>query len=349
MRTVQLDVRPLSHVDTPEWRSFETRMLARRAERRAQAARARRAKLARGAGIAALLAVAAALGFAITWILKQPIAFAAAAPTAPPGISLKINDGAAPLPTPEAGAVPIAATSPAADVEIVPDDLSVAEAPPPAPAASVQGAPLTPLPAPTRRAAAAAALEPPAAPVTIVPGTRENPTAMQPTIPRAPESVSTRSVEATDVVRATRVEPTPVGTAGSPSSPAGRESRAEEPPSPAGTIAGSLPDSRAAIRDVLDRYRLAYERLDAAAAGAVWPGVDRRALARAFDSLQSQQIQFRDCVILTAGATAHAMCTGHARAVPKIGSGGASEADRTWEFSLVQKGDDWRIAKATVK
>jgi len=51
------------------------------------------------------------------------------------------------------------------------------------------------------------------------------------------------------------------------------------------------------VRKVIERYRDAYERLDAAAARAVWPGVDEAALTRAFDGLTSQRIEFERCDI----------------------------------------------------
>jgi hypothetical protein len=48
-------------------------------------------------------------------------------------------------------------------------------------------------------------------------------------------------------------------------------------------------DEHAAVRATLGRYESAYSDLNTAAAHAVWPGVDERALARAFDSLSSQR------------------------------------------------------------
>jgi hypothetical protein len=99
---------------------------------------------------------------------------------------------------------------------------------------------------------------------------------------------------------------------------------------------------------VLERYRSAYQRLDASAARAVWPGVDAGALARAFSSLSSQALRFEACSINVAGQTADASCKGETSVVPKIG-GGSETARRTWDFKLRQTGTDWIIEKATVK
>ncbi len=339
-----MEVRPQSHVDTPEWQSFEARMLARRAERRAQAARVRRERLARAAVMVVLFVVAGSIGFGATWLWQQPIALTVTAPVPPSSIALRINDGALPGPAVDADLVPVVATALPSDVAVIVDEgAPIADAGPSPARESDRGtteqafrseaAPnvVTERPAPTPRTVSApVAIEPPSSPVTLVPGTRENPTSN---------------------------EPMAIGTVGSmkpmPSvaPPPAIPARSNVTSAPGGTVGTmrTAPDSRVQIRSVLERYRIAYERLDAAAAGLVWPAVDRRALARAFESLQSQQIDFRECHILTATATAHATCSGRARAVPKIGRGGVTEADRTWEFSLVQKGNDWQIAKATVR
>jgi hypothetical protein len=102
------------------------------------------------------------------------------------------------------------------------------------------------------------------------------------------------------------------------------------------------------VRSVLERYRSAYQQLDASAARAVWPGVDAGALARAFSALSSQHLWFEGCTINVSGSTADATCTGQARVVPKFG-GGSETARRTWQFRLRQAGSSWLIDKATVK
>jgi hypothetical protein len=103
-----------------------------------------------------------------------------------------------------------------------------------------------------------------------------------------------------------------------------------------------------AIRSVLNRYEAAYNRLDAAAAGAVRPSVDRQALARAFDGLASQTVKLGTCEVKVAGALAQAACTGTARWTPKIG-GQTQSAARHWRFDLKKAGADWIIVSATIR
>jgi hypothetical protein len=99
---------------------------------------------------------------------------------------------------------------------------------------------------------------------------------------------------------------------------------------------------------VLRRYETAYSRLDAAAAGAVWPSLDRRALARAFEGLESQQISFGKCDVTIAGGSAQADCTGTAQWTPKVG-GGAQRASRRWRFTLRNQAGEWVIVSANVR
>jgi hypothetical protein len=99
---------------------------------------------------------------------------------------------------------------------------------------------------------------------------------------------------------------------------------------------------------VLRRYEAAYSRLDAAAAGAVWPSLDRRALARAFEGLASQQISLGQCDVMIEGGSARADCTGTAHWTPKVG-GGAQRAPRRWRFTLRNQDGEWAIVSANVR
>jgi hypothetical protein len=102
------------------------------------------------------------------------------------------------------------------------------------------------------------------------------------------------------------------------------------------------------VRAVLGRYESAYSRLDAAAAASVWPGVNQRALANAFDGLAGQTISLGQCDIRVAGTTARAECSGNARWTPKVG-GGAQSAQRQWRFELRNAGGNWLITQATTR
>src|SRR5581483_11618478 len=86
------------------------------------------------------------------------------------------------------------------------------------------------------------------------------------------------------------------------------------------------------IARALQQYRLAYEALDAKRAQDVWPEVNETALARAFDSLESQTLTFDACRTQLHGDAAVATCQGTARYVPKIGSREPRVEPRTWTF-----------------
>jgi hypothetical protein len=103
------------------------------------------------------------------------------------------------------------------------------------------------------------------------------------------------------------------------------------------------------VEEVLRRYALAYGALDASAAREVWPSVDERALARAFDGLASQSVSFDNCQIDVHGATANASCRGQASYVGKVGRGAPRTEPRTWRFELRRDGETWKIANAEAR
>ena len=100
------------------------------------------------------------------------------------------------------------------------------------------------------------------------------------------------------------------------------------------------------MKQTLQRYRHAYEGLDAQSAHAVWPAVNQAALARAFDGLASQAITFDQCDVQVRGAVASATCRGTARYVPKIGNRDPRVEPRVWNFGLKKDGGEWKIASA---
>ena len=110
------------------------------------------------------------------------------------------------------------------------------------------------------------------------------------------------------------------------------------------TVAPRGDNSR--VAQVLNQYARAYDRLDPTAARAVWPTVDERALARAFASLESQDVSFDSCDIDIKGTQASASCRGTASYVGKIGNRQARTEPRQWNFELKLHGDDWKIEKA---
>jgi hypothetical protein len=106
------------------------------------------------------------------------------------------------------------------------------------------------------------------------------------------------------------------------------------------------PDDSGLVKQVLQRYRSAYEGLDARSAQAVWPAVNEAALARAFDGLESQSLSFEACEVRVRGEAATAICHGSARYVPKIGNRDPRVEPRVWSFTLHKIGSDWKIDSA---
>lgn len=118
---------------------------------------------------------------------------------------------------------------------------------------------------------------------------------------------------------------------------------------PAAPAAAPVPTEEEGVRAVLGRYRAAYEQLDAASAKAVWPSVDERALARAFEGLRSQGVVFDACQFAFSGNTATATCDGRATYVARVGSSEPRTQPRRWTFRLRRSGEGWIIADARVR
>jgi len=92
-------------------------------------------------------------------------------------------------------------------------------------------------------------------------------------------------------------------------------------------------------------YRDAFNTLDARAAVTVWPTVNEKALARAFDSLEGQNVSFDDCRIETSDVLAEVACSGTARYVRKVGNRGSRAEARQWTFSLRKEHGGWLIQR----
>ena len=120
-------------------------------------------------------------------------------------------------------------------------------------------------------------------------------------------------------------------------------------PIPGGAVsaaASPVPSDDERVKSVLQRYRSAFERLDAHSAAAVWPAVNENALARAFDGLHSQALTFDVCYVRLEDDMAAATCRGSARYIPKIGSREPRIEPRVWRFTLRKSGSDWMIENA---
>jgi hypothetical protein len=147
-----------------------------------------------------------------------------------------------------------------------------------------------------------------------------------------------------------RLAPMPAADARPSTTPLQPAARAAAPPPAARAAAPtSIARDETRVAAVLDQYARAYGRLDAGAAREVWPSVDERALARAFDNLASQSVSFDDCAIDVQGATANASCRGTTSYVGKVGSREPRIEPRTWRFELRRDGEAWKIASAEAR
>jgi hypothetical protein len=103
------------------------------------------------------------------------------------------------------------------------------------------------------------------------------------------------------------------------------------------------------VRSVLVEYARAFERLDVQAAKAIRPSLDDRALQRAFQQLDGQQLRFASCGVSVSGHDASARCRGDATYRPKVGSRVVRLTEREWTFNLSRDNDRWQIVNATLQ
>ena len=104
-----------------------------------------------------------------------------------------------------------------------------------------------------------------------------------------------------------------------------------------------------AIESVLKNYAIAVSARDVGAAKSVWPAVDERALARAFDGLQEQRFELGSCDIRVEGSAAIATCVGTAQYRPKVGVRSMRSERRAWTFHLGLRNDTWSIENVDVR
>jgi len=201
------------------------------------------------------------------------------------------------------------------------------------------------------------------APLRSISSTASAPVALPPTDERLSPAPVARSPEATDGPPAAltpltidlprETPPALPGPAAAPPTPLTAGTDALSPPPATTAASGAIAPSAVAhderlVRAALSRYEAAYSGLDAAAARAVWPSVDQRALTRAFQGLESQQVALGRCDVRLNGASAQAECSGTAQWTPKVG-GGVQKAARRWRFDLKNTGSDWVIVQAGVR
>ena len=115
------------------------------------------------------------------------------------------------------------------------------------------------------------------------------------------------------------------------------------------TSATSAVADTGAVQDVLGRYRTAFSRLNASAAASVWPSVDAKALGKAFERLETQELEFDRCDVVVTGTSAVATCGGRARYVPKVGNKSPHVESRQWRFDLRKANETWRIETVSAR
>jgi len=281
-------------------------------------------------------------------VVSDAKSVAQAGPAAQPAVdpAVKIDETA--VTAPATSEPPIAEDRPGttADVADTAGTTPVAETPRPAAAPAVEASSTTratastatpPATPPVERRAIQASLEP-----------TPSPPDPEPAAPVAPTSGAVPAVAGTDGVAlsGTSVTLSPPAILSAPP-PVSTPAPASTTPSAASSSTSPQADE-SQVRATLHRYEAAYSALDAAAASAVWPGVDRRALASAFGALSSQNVSLGRCDVRMSGGTAQAECKGTARWEPKVGAGPQS-ASRYWRFDLKNTGTDWIITRATVR
>jgi hypothetical protein len=183
----------------------------------------------------------------------------------------------------------------------------------------------------------------------------------QPPVPAVAEGSATALTEAIGTTAAEEdsslVASTMPAASSSAALPAGSTPSSTAVPSPTASRVTPPPPRRvdpaaaaeASVRQLLDRYVRAYNRLDAAAAHAVWPAVNKTALERAFAELSAQTLRFERCAVAVDEEGGTATCSGDARWVPRVGGQGPKREQRTWRFELARNGDDWFIARAEAR
>jgi hypothetical protein len=107
-------------------------------------------------------------------------------------------------------------------------------------------------------------------------------------------------------------------------------------------------DPQEQVRGVLMRYADAFNRLDPVAVSDVVPSINQRKLARAFESLRSQQVSFGKCDVEVNGSSARADCTGRTSWIPRVGAGPHTQYT-SWTFLLENGPNGWRIVQAATK
>jgi hypothetical protein len=339
-----------SHTDAPAWQGFEARMRERRAARLRQQAKKRWRRVATASGFLAAMTI---VGGGAWFFPQFPLNLVPEASPSP--VPSPAERAPEPPSTPEPETERLATTeiptAPLASYSLAPPN-AIGDIVSVVPRTAVQAL-ITPAPstapvdrgnrddrkagAPERVATLARDVPP------VAPRIQPNPPVaeVEPEVPKAEPSraetdAAPASVDRTEIP----AEPAVV-----PAAPVAEPPAPEPAPAPVPARARSF-DS-AAVREVVEQYRRAYERLDAKAAASIWPTVDVAALSRAFNGLSSQHLEYERCVVSGSGDQATVWCKGRAAYAPKVGQ--PWSAPREWLFQVRRDAEVWRIASTETK
>jgi hypothetical protein len=107
--------------------------------------------------------------------------------------------------------------------------------------------------------------------------------------------------------------------------------------------------ARDGITQAIKHLELAYEQRDATLAKAVWPTVNERALARAFEGLRSQTVTFDRCQMNVSDAAGEVECRGVTTYVPRVGAQNERRESRQWKFRVQKAADNWLITSVAAR
>jgi hypothetical protein len=134
-----------------------------------------------------------------------------------------------------------------------------------------------------------------------------------------------------------------------PTVPATPPSTPPEKPAPGERERLTAANDQRAIRTILDAYRVAYEQRDTLAAARLWPGLDTRALTRAFSTLSSHRLTFDRCDVAVMGMQARADCDGTITYTPRVGDTQTQSRSMSWTFALDRSSGQWRISDVNAR
>ncbi len=230
--------------------------------------------------------------------------------------------------------------------------------PPATPAAqpTVTEAPRIETSAKTERPAGSTGITPPRAqppPAPVSPAPKPVPEQRPAPAPRTPAALAVRVSPVAPAAAGRRPEPPAGNPVAEPLAPSAIDGLAAAPTStaiaPPAALTPPREETEAArdqrvIRSLLDAYRVAYEQLDPLSVAALWPGVDSRALARAFSTVGSQSISFDSCNITITGSVAVARCDGSLTYTRRVGETVPQSRAVSWAFALERASGQWRIS-----